>query len=109
MPTVRFLPGNITSQFNFGAMSYQGEGCRESLLDVALRDGVELRHACGGLCACITCHVVVEHGDGNLSRMEPDEQDRIYRVPDYTLHSRLACRAVVRGDVTVRIPEGSGS
>lgn len=107
MPRIRFLPSDITSKFNCGELSYQGEGYRESLLDVALRDGVELRHACGGICACITCHVVVERGDENLSPMEKDEEDRLYRVPDYTLHSRLACRAVVRGDVTVRIAEGS--
>ena len=107
MPMVRFFPGDVASEFNSGELSYQGEGCRESVLDVALRDGVELRHACGGICACITCHVVVEQGDENLSPMEKDEEDRLYRVPDYTLHSRLACRAVVRGDVTIRIPEGS--
>jgi len=108
MPTVRFLPSTVASEFTPGELPYQGEGERESLLDIALRDGVGLRHACGGICACITCHVVVENGDENLSPMEPDEQDRLYRVPDYTLHSRLACRAVVRGDVTVRIPAGCG-
>ena len=107
MPTVRFLPSDVAAKFTSGELPYQGEGCRESLLDLALRDGVELRHACGGICACITCHVVVEQGDANLSPMERDEEDRLYRAPDYTLHSRLACRAVVRGDVTVRIPEGS--
>lgn len=109
MPTVRFLPGNLTSEFNSGEVAYHGEGYRESLLDIALRDGVDLRHACGGICACVTCHVVVEQGDENLSSMEADEEDRLYRVLDYTLHSRLACRAVVRGDVTVRIPKGTES
>jgi 2Fe-2S ferredoxin len=108
MPTVHFLPGKVASQFTSGELPYQGEGLQESLLDVALRDGVPLRHACGGVCACITCHVVVEQGDENLTPMERDEQDRLYRVPDYTLHSRLACRAVVRGDVTVRIPDCDG-
>jgi len=105
MPTVRFLPADVKTQFTSGERLYGGEGCRESLLDLALRDGVPLRHACGGICACTTCHVVVEQGDANLAPMERDEEDRLYRTPDYTLHSRLACRAVVRGDVTVRIPE----
>jgi 2Fe-2S ferredoxin len=104
MPKARFLPGNIVSEFTSGELPYQGEGYRESLLDLALRDEVNLRHACGGICACITCHVIVEQGDENLSPMQRDEEDRLYRVPDYTLHSRLACRAVVLGDVTVRIP-----
>jgi hypothetical protein len=46
----------------------------------------------------------VKEGDQHLSPMEPDEEDRIYRVPAYTLHSRLACRAVPSGNVTVLIP-----
>ena len=108
MPTVRFLPNNKTVhqtiEFAAGELAYRGEGYRESLLDVALNHGVSLRHACGGLCACVTCHVIVEEGDERLSPMQPDEEDRLYRVPNYTLHSRLACRAIVRGDVTVRIP-----
>jgi 2Fe-2S ferredoxin len=104
MPAARFFPSNTVSQFTSGELPYQGEGYRESLLDLALRDNVALRHACGGICACITCHVIVEQGDENLSPMEQDEEDRLYRIPDYTLHSRLACRAIVRGDVTVRIP-----
>jgi 2Fe-2S ferredoxin len=104
MPTVRFLPEDKRADFASGQLRYHGEGLRESLLDVALNHGVDLRHACGGICACITCHVIVERGDENLSPMEKNEEDCLYRVPDYTLRSRLACRAVVRGDVTVRVP-----
>ncbi|MBI3933218.1 MAG: 2Fe-2S iron-sulfur cluster binding domain-containing protein [Acidobacteria bacterium] len=101
---IRFLPSDTTAEFTTGNLPYQGEGCRESLLDVALNHHVDLMHLCGGMCACITCHVIVEQGDQNLSPVERDEEDCLYRVPDFTLHSRLACRAVVRGDVTVRIP-----
>ena len=108
MPKVTFLPTSQTIEFEPGELSYQGEGLRESLLDVALNSEVDLRHLCGGICACITCHVIVEQGDQNLSPMEKAEADLLYRVPDYTLHSRLACRAIVRGDVTVRIPNSNG-
>ena len=92
-------------EFERGRLPYSGEGLRESLLDVALHHGVDLQHLCGGICACITCHVVIESGGENLSAMTKDEEDRLYRIPGYTLHSRLACRAVVEGDVTVRIPQ----
>ena len=107
MPIVRFLPGYESLKFPPGQLPYRGEGLRESLLDVALNQGVYLPHVCGGICACVTCHVIVEQGDANLSPMEKDEEDQLYRAPGYTLHSRLACRAVVRGDVTVRIPQAS--
>jgi 2Fe-2S ferredoxin len=105
MPRVTFLPSNQTIEFEPGSLPYQGEGLRESLLDAALHAGVDdLRHLCGGICACITCHVIVECGDESLSPMEKDEEDRLYRVPNLSVHSRLACRAVVRGDVVARVP-----
>ena len=104
MPRVTFLPANQTVEYEPGSLPYQGEGLRESLLDAALNAGVDLRHLCCGICACITCHVIVERGDENLSLMEKDEEDRLYRLPNLSVHSRLACRAVVRGDVAARVP-----
>ena len=50
------------------------------MLDIALNHGVHLEHACGGSCACTTCHVIVKAGDQNLSEMEDDEADRVERV-----------------------------
>ena len=104
MPQITFVPSNQIVEYREGSLPYKGEGLRESLLDVALNYGVELRHACGGICACITCHVVIEDGDERLSPMQAAEEALLYRVPGYTLHSRLACQAVIRGDVVVRIP-----
>jgi 2Fe-2S ferredoxin len=104
MPKVTFLPGNQVVEYQRDSLPYQGEGLRGSLLDVALHAGAELRHACGGICACITCHVIVAQGDEGLSPMKKSEEALLYRVPGYTLHSRLACQAVVHGDVVVRIP-----
>jgi 2Fe-2S ferredoxin len=105
MPKITFLPSDQTIEFESGSLPFQGEGLRGSLLDVALQAGVEdLRHLCGGICACITCHVVIESGDENLSLMQKDEEDRLYRVPNLSVHSRLACRAVAHGDVVVRVP-----
>ena len=106
MPKVHFLPSQQTVEYQAGELAYRSEGRRESLLDVALNAGVEMRHACAGLCACVTCHVIVEQGDERLSPMNKDEEDRLYRTANYTLHSRLACQAVVEGDVVVRIPSG---
>jgi 2Fe-2S ferredoxin len=37
--------------------------------------------------------------------MEDDEADRLEMAPGLTLHSRLACQAVVHGDVVVEIPD----
>ena len=54
---VTFLPEGKTVQFEHGKLPYQDHGKAESLLDVALNNGIKLDHACGGNCACTTCHV----------------------------------------------------
>jgi uncharacterized 2Fe-2S/4Fe-4S cluster protein (DUF4445 family) len=37
--------------------------------------------------------------------MEECEEDRLDMAPGLTLHSRLGCQAVVKGDVVLEIPE----
>ena len=91
---VTFLPMNQTFEAEAG----------ESLLDVAIRNDVPLAHACGGFCACTTCHVEVKTGDSALSEVEEEESERLERVPTgLTLHSRLGCQAKVKGNVVVEI------
>lgn len=117
MAKVTFLPANVTVEFEPGKLPYRHHGKPGSLLDVALNFGIPLEHACGGNCACTTCHVIVRQGEDNLSEMEDDEADRLDMAAGLTLHSRLACQCVVRGDVVVEIPswnrnwasEGGGS
>lgn len=117
VPKVTLLPEGRTLEFESGQLPYEEHGKPESILDLCLNAGVTLEHACGGVCACTTCHVIVTSGDNNLSEMEDDEADRLEMAPGLSLHSRLGCQAVVKGDVTVEIPswnrnyvsEGGGS
>jgi 2Fe-2S ferredoxin len=104
VPKVTFLPLNITAEFELRKLPYREHGRPGSLLDVALNFGVPLDHSCGGNCACTTCHVIVRQGEANLSPMSDTETDRLDMAEGLTLHSRLACQAVVRGDVVVEIP-----
>jgi 2Fe-2S ferredoxin len=117
MPKVTFLPANQTFEFESGKLPYSDHGLPESVLDIALHFGFHLEHACGGSCACTTCHVWVKSGDHNLSEITEEEQDRLDTAADLSLHSRLGCQAVVKGDVVLEIPawnrnyisEGGGS
>ena len=117
MPKVTFVNTGQTVEFESGKLPYEEHGKPESLLDVAIHFGIHIEHACGGSCACTTCHVVVKSGDANLSEADEDELDRVEMAPDLTTHSRLACQAIVKGDVTIEIPawnrnyvsEGGGS
>ena len=106
MPRITFmLNGERHSHdVNLASMPYQHHGLPGSLLDVALNVGLPLEHVCGGNCACTTCHVIVTAGEQNLTPLEDDEADRLDTAWDLTPHSRLACQAVVRGDVECEIP-----
>ena len=104
MPKVTFLPANEIFEFEAGKVPYHEHGKPESLLDLAIEFGFHLEHACGGNCACTTCHVVVKSGAENLSEEDDDEIDRCETAADYQVGSRLGCQAIVKGDVTVSIP-----
>jgi 2Fe-2S ferredoxin len=94
MPTVTFLPENRAV--------VAGEGA--SILATAVEHGIHLEHACGGFCACTTCHVIIERGADALSEMAWDEEDKLDSCEGLTMKSRLGCQAKLHGDVTVRIP-----
>ncbi|HXG93909.1 MAG TPA: 2Fe-2S iron-sulfur cluster-binding protein, partial [Blastocatellia bacterium] len=95
----------VTVDYEPGVTPYQDHGKEGSILDIALNYGIDLEHACGGNCACTTCHVIVKAGEENLSDMDDDEEDRLYMADGLTLHSRLGCQCVVSGDVAVEIPD----
>jgi 2Fe-2S ferredoxin len=103
---VTFLPEGKTVTFENGKLPYKDHGKEQSILDIALNNGIRLDHACGGNCACTTCHVWVKEGADNLSDMEDDEADRLDMAADLQLNSRLGCQAVVTkpGKVVVEIP-----
>jgi 2Fe-2S ferredoxin len=101
---VTFLPLNKTVEVDDSRYPLADHGKPGSLLDIALANGIELEHNCGGSCACTTCHVIVREGAENLSEMAEDEEDRLDMAEGLTIHSRLGCQAVVQGDVIVEIP-----
>jgi len=107
--TVRltFLPEGRTVEFEHGKLPYKDHGKPQSILDVAINNNVFLDHACGGNCACTTCHVHVVKGAELLSEMDDDEADRLDMAADLQLNSRLGCQVVIEkpGEVVVKIPE----
>jgi 2Fe-2S ferredoxin len=106
MPKVTFvIDGKETTvEFEHGKLEYQHHGLPESFLDVAMNLGIHLEHACGGSCACTTCHVIIRKGMQNLSDMEDNEADRLDTAWDLTTESRLGCQAVIKGDVVAELP-----
>jgi len=106
MPRVTFIVDGQERilDVDLASLPYSHHGLQGSLLDIAKGLDIPLEHACGGSCACTTCHVVVREGAEHLSDMQDDEVDRLDTAWDVTPHSRLGCQAVVRGDVVCEIP-----
>ena len=106
MPKVTFIVDDVpqTIDVDLATLPYSHHGRPGSLLDIAKHYGIPLEHACGGSCACTTCHVIVKQGERALTEMLDDEVDRLDTAWDVTPQSRLGCQAVVRGDIICEIP-----
>ena len=79
---------------------------RKTILEAARLAGVDLVSTCGGRGKCGKCRVVCEIGKKNLGSLTEIEQS-LLSPEEISAGHRLACRASVNGDVTVRIPEES--
>ncbi len=78
----------------------------ETVLDVALANGIEIEHACEKSCACTTCHVIVRAGFNSLNEMSEREEDLLDKAWGLEPQSRLGCQAIVDDeDLTVEIPK----
>lgn len=104
---ITFLPMNKTIEVDPEKLPYAEDGLPGSILEIALGHGIEIDHACGGVCACSTCHVVVKEGSKTLNDATDAEEDQLDQAPDLKPTSRLACQSVPDGtcDVVVEIPE----
>jgi ferredoxin, 2Fe-2S len=78
----------------------------QHLLEVAIDHGINIEHACGGVCACSTCHVYVEEGMDSLAESTEAEDDRVEEAPGLQRNSRLSCQCVVegKGPIVIRVP-----
>ncbi len=83
----------------------------QSLLEVALDNGIELHHNCGMVCACSTCHLYLESGEEHVPEISDKEEDFIDRARNPRLNSRLGCQCVLEdggsGVITATLPDQS--
>jgi ferredoxin, 2Fe-2S len=90
MPKVRFMPDGIEVEVPEGT----------SFLDAARSCGAHVGSACGGVCACSTCHVYVKEGFDDLSEISEREEDIMDKAFDVRPTSRLGCQAKMESDRT---------
>ena len=85
------------------ALPYTDEGLPGSLLDIACGHGIHVDHACGGVCACSTCHVHVVLGATSCNESTDAEEDMLDLAPGLDDTSRLSCQAIPDGTTEVRV------
>ncbi|RWR02983.1 2Fe-2S ferredoxin [[Pantoea] beijingensis] len=101
MPKIVFLP-NAELLPEGGVFDAQPG---DTILDVALRNGIDIEHACEMSCACTTCHCVVREGFDSLAESTELEDDMLDKAWGLEPESRLGCQArVTDEDLVVEIP-----
>jgi 2Fe-2S ferredoxin len=85
---------------------YGHDGLPGSILDIALGNHIQLDHACGGVVACSTCHVIIHEGSESCNEATDAEFDQLDEAAGVTAKSRLGCQCVPDGtkDMVVEIP-----
>ncbi len=86
--TIRFLPYETAIQVQEG----------DTVIRAALESGVHVNASCGGEGVCGKCRVLIEKGtvEGGISeKVSEEDREKGYR---------LACRAIIKRDLVVRIP-----
>lgn len=101
MPKITFLPNADICPEGITVEAEEGE----SILEVALRNDIEIDHACEMSCACSTCHCIVRHGFDSLEPSDEQEDDMLDKAWGVETQSRLSCQArVADEDLVVDIP-----
>lgn len=101
MPQIIFLPNADHCPDGLVVEAQAGE----TILEAALRNGIEIEHACEMSCACTTCHVIVREGFNSLEESDELEDDMLDKAWGLEPESRLSCQAQVADkDLTVEIP-----
>jgi 2Fe-2S ferredoxin len=83
MPKIRFEPDGNEGEVAVGT----------TILESARACGAEVGSACGGACACSTCHVYVKEGLSDLSPVTDGEEDILDKAFDVRAQSRLGCQS----------------
>jgi adenylate cyclase len=91
MPTIRFLPDDVTVDVERNS----------TVLDAAQQHNIPLTSICGGNARCTTCRIVITSGADNTQPLTEKEQN-VSNQLGFEPMIRLACQTHVCGDIDVR-------
>ena len=102
MPKIVFLPHHEICPE--GAVVEAEKG--QSICEAALKNGLDIEHACEMSCACTTCHVHVREGLDSVAEADELEDDFLDKAWGLGPDSRLSCQVMVgEEDLVVEIPK----
>ena len=85
----------------------------DTILDVALDNDIDIEGACGGECACSTCHIILDRDDfDKFPEPDEEEEDMLDLALGLTDTSRLGCQialTVAHDGMRVTLPEETES
>ncbi|MCW5197052.1 ISC system 2Fe-2S type ferredoxin [Buchnera aphidicola] len=103
MSKIIFLPHKVL--LPYGGIFTMNIG--ETILDIALKNNINMQHACEKSCACSTCHCIIKEGYHLLSTISEKEDDILDKAWGLNCFSRLACQAKIintSSNIQVKIP-----
>ncbi len=102
MPQITFISADGTQQQVVEAP------IGDSVMEIAVRHGIDMEGACEGNLACSTCHVIVDPDwNGKIPPPVEDEEDMLDLVFGLKRTSRLCCQIFMTpalDGLTVRLP-----
>ena len=102
MPQIIFLPHEELCPEGMVIEAESGT----TICDVALKNHIEIEHACEKSCACTTCHVYIREGMDSLNENTEDEDDMLDKAWGLDPDSRLSCQTVIGDDdLVIEIPK----
>jgi len=104
MPKITFLPNKLLIPKKIVIEARTGE----TILDAALRNNIEIEHACEKSCVCTTCHCIVKKGFSSLSQIRENEDEILGQAWGLEENSRLSCQAKVgKKNLEIKIPRNT--
>ena len=77
---------------NGNKQSIEGDNS-STLMEIIRDEGMDIEAACGGCCACATCHVYInEKWLNKLKPIDDDEESMLDQAFDVKNNSRLSCQ-----------------
>ena len=71
-----------------------------TIMEIIRDAGLDIEAACGGCCACATCHVYVTNDKINeLDPIDDDEESMLDQAFDVKKNSRLSCQINFNDDL----------